>query len=76
MKALVGMEGLRLVEWVWMGVDGVLELIWEPRVIGKVCEWFGGSGVGEESLVLGWRAQGEFKEPRRIGDGQGSVRRV
>ena len=47
MKALVGMEGLRLVEWVWMGVDGVLELIWEPRVIGKVWEWFGGSGVGE-----------------------------
>ena len=22
----------------------------------KVWEWLGGSGVGEESLVLGWRA--------------------
>ena len=27
-KSLVGMEGLRLVEWVGMGVEGVLELIW------------------------------------------------
>ena len=52
-----------------MGVDGVLELIWEPRVIGKVWEWFGGSGVGEQSLVQGWRAKGEFKGPRKIGDG-------
>ena len=49
-KALVGMDGLR---WVRMGWD--------------VCEggtgtdldgigWYGRSGVGEESLGLGWRA--------------------